>query len=240
MSKVKKVRNLKTGELENCTVGDGCRLHEHALKGLNKKAVEDIASEIDVEEESPYTKKRVLYHYACDNCSMPFEGVKTVAEMDEQVKAHDCDNLTDFEAHKVRKVLKQQMGYTKWREATEFKSEHEQCKSYQTACTECAEQHEMNLYNFFTFNEMSNIVRPDSMFYKKKEGWDFISDDLPERWQYLRGKNGTQLEFERQGINFGNHLDDGDSCRVCNQYSGDAYCMDCWSPSGYLYEDENF
>lgn len=208
------------------------------------------------EDERPaYVKKQVNYHYSCPSCRVPFEPVKTVAEMDAQVQVHDCDNLTRGEAHKRRKVLKEDMGVIAFMDKVGFKPSHEQCHSYQTACADCAEQHELKLYDVFTREELGDIVREDSMFYNPQRqqvvntvdangeeagylsnNFRSVINDVPpfEAWQYLPNKSTRQLRLESEGVNYGNHIAEDESCRVCGQTISDMYCMDCWSPAGYL------
>ena len=207
-----------------------------------------------------YELKRVNYHYTCPECKIPFEPVKTVSAMDAQVAKHDCDNLTPFEMHKKRKLLQNEIGVYGFMERTRFASEHDQCKSYQTACAECAEKHELKLYEMFSREELETIVRKDSMFYNPayqhmltttdvtgaeikflSHATMSVLSDFPgwQKWEYLPDKNENQLQLERKGINYGNHIDDEDDCRVCGHHVYDMYCMDCWTPSGYLLEENN-
>lgn len=213
-----------------------------------------------IAQHNAYELKRVNYHYTCPNCGVPFDPAKTVEVMDEQVAVHDCDNLTPVEMHKKRKAFKETYGVSKFIDMTEFVADHDICRSYQTACADCAEKHELQLYGLFSREELSNIVRKDSMFYNPErkqiltttdvngEEINFIShvvsgvlSDFPEsqKWQYLPNKSERQLQLERDGVNYGNHIeaDDYDNCRVCGQQVYDMYCMDCWVPSGYLLED---
>ena len=205
-----------------------------------------------IAQHNAYELKRVNYHYACPECKIPFESVKTVEAMDKQVSLHDCENLTDLEAYKKRKLIKADMGVYQFGEKVKFEGEHKDCKSYQTACADCAEKHELKLYEFYTRHELSQIVRNDSMFVDHErrqrvgdDGEYFSSEymggisDIPEfeKWQYLPNKSQTQLDLEREGLNYGNHLNDEDECRVCGQHVYDMYCMDCWSAAGYLLED---
>lgn len=208
-----------------------------------------------VSNQNKYELKRTNYHYVCPSCGIPFEPAKTVEKMDEQVNNHDCDNLTPVEMHKKRKMFQANYGVSKFMETTEFEGEHDYCKSYQTACADCAEKHELNLYQLFSREELANIVREDSMFYNPNrkqiltttdvQGQEFtfvshvvmgVLNDFPasQKWQYLPGKTPRQLQLEREGINYGNHIDDNDNCRVCGQHVYDMYCMECWVPSGYL------
>lgn len=217
----------------------------------------DVSSAL-VAQHNSYEKKRVNYHYECPNCKIPFEPAKSVEAMDEQVAQHDCENLNRIEMHKKRKMVKASLGYSKYMDKFDFDSEHEGCKSYQTACADCAEKHELQLYELFSREELGDFVREDSMFYNPErkqfattkdvngEELSFLSHtfmsstgDIPDwqRWQYLPNKPARQLELERQGVNYGNHITEDDDCRVCGQHVYDAYCMDCWIPSGYLAED---
>jgi hypothetical protein len=210
----------------------------------------------DYDDSTPkYQFKKVNYHYSCPNCKIPFEPVKTIVEMDAQVMSHDCENLTSLEMYKKRKLIEEEMGVVAYQDMLTFKPEHEECASYYNACPECAEKHEINLYKLFTFEEMGNIVRPGSVFSRPQisktmdigqEGEHFVVltpnvsstiDSLPESWQYLPNKSGMQLELERKGINFGDHYDEEYGyCKICGSKDQDAYCMNCWTPSGYLIE----
>jgi hypothetical protein len=42
-----KVLNIKTGKLENCTVGAGCQRHAHNLKGLNDDLIKTLANSFE-------------------------------------------------------------------------------------------------------------------------------------------------------------------------------------------------
>lgn len=175
--------------------------------------------------------------------------------MDAQVDVHDCDNLTSPEMHRKRKIVKETFGVSAFMDRVDFKGEHDECKSYQTACADCAEKHELALYGLFSREELGNIVREDSMFYNPNrelfltttdvngEKLNFMShelrgvlSDFPQfyQWQYLPDKSERQLQLEREDVNYGNHIDDDNNCRVCGQHVYDMYCMDCWVPSGYL------
>jgi hypothetical protein len=236
---------------ETCKVTThACKRHSHPANANKMPEFDEQNEKDDLDENqavlfAEYTKpsyqfKRVNYHYSCPECEIPFEPVKTEEEMDAQVSLHDCENLTDYEMYKKRKIIKSKMGYSAWYDAVSFKPEHEQCVSYQTACTECAEKHELKLYQFYTFNELSSLVRPDSLFYKPSNSEWGLFPSIPQSWQYLRNKSGTQLELERKGINFGDHYDENKGvCKICGGTDSDMYCMNCWHPAGYLYDEKD-
>jgi hypothetical protein len=46
-----KVLNIKTGRLENCTVGSGCQRHAHSIKDLNSSAIEAVAESLGCSSE---------------------------------------------------------------------------------------------------------------------------------------------------------------------------------------------
>lgn len=46
MSKTEKVLNIKSGKMENCTVGAGCTRHAHSLDSLSSEAIANLADRI--------------------------------------------------------------------------------------------------------------------------------------------------------------------------------------------------
>lgn len=271
----------KSGKLEKCSNPSGCTRHVHPSPSANKNQAAQVAAEIAAyskEQDSAveglesalssfeggkgYNVDEKGFHYTCPNCQTIFDSTKIEYDMDEQVKVHDCDNLTNKEMHQRRKRLMRDMGTIAWLDATNFKSPHEQCLSYQTACRDCAEKHEVQLYEFFTMDEMADIVRPDSVFFRpykprtidlslpeeaerdiviRKNVLDVLNDfSESQYWQYLPEKSGMQLELERKGINPSSHYDyENGYCKVCGSKDIDAYCANCWTPSGYLIESND-
>ncbi len=47
-----KVLNIKTGRLENCTVGLGCQRHAHSLKSITTKDIEGVVEALDASLEA--------------------------------------------------------------------------------------------------------------------------------------------------------------------------------------------
>jgi len=48
--KTEQVLNTKTGKMENCTVGAGCRIHAHNLSSLSTEAIDSLAAEVSPKE----------------------------------------------------------------------------------------------------------------------------------------------------------------------------------------------
>jgi hypothetical protein len=269
----------KSGKLEKCTNPSGCTRHVHPPVTDGKSAAAKVAAQIAAqssandeavasldaamshfEQNKAYEFKKVNFHYTCPTCKTIFNPVKTEEEMDSQVDAHDCENLTNAEMHQRRKRIMRDGGTLAWYDGIDFKPKHAECVSYQTSCTKCAEEHEIQLYEFFSMDEMKMICRPDSLFarpdYSRTEdiginGESYVITkpevigvlhDFPESqaWQYLNDKSGMQLELERKGINVSDHYDyENGVCKICGSKDLDAYCMNCWTPSGYLIESED-
>lgn len=205
-----------------------------------------------------YVSVNSYCHFTCPACGHVFAPSRNVATMDAQVSQHICGELTSEEAQNKRKLFKVEKGISAFMKSVDFKPLHEYCKSYQTSCRECAQKHEDALRELFSREELSYIVREDSGLYDPSRAQmiqvkdvtgkqlDVMShvvrgvlDDFPEfmKWQYLPDKSKQQLKLEQSGINYGNHKDDDNNCRVCGQYVYDMYCMECWIPSGYLDND---
>lgn len=238
----------KSGKWEKCTIPVGCTRH------IDPKSFKDgfkVVKDFDEwSEEAHNARSNVLsvddYNGWEPEEDDPFDDMKMNV------------NPSSVEMNQKRKAVKEQYGVSEFISMTDFNAEHEACKSYQTACADCAEKHEMKLYELFSREELGNIVREDSMFYNPDrklilattdvngEEVKFLShefrgvlSDLPQwqQWQYLPNKPARQLELEREGVNYGNHIGDDKICRVCSQQVYDVYCMDCWVPSGYLLQD---
>lgn len=228
----------KSGKLEKCTNPTNCSRHIHPPVTEGKVKAANVAAQLAEESK------------------LQDEAIESL-----DVTLSVFDNPTNDEMHQHRKRFQRDEGTLKWYDEIEFKPEHEECKSYQTACTRCAENQELRLYKHFTMDEMSHLVRPDSLFAKPNDARivdislpsesepfmvtrpDVIATlhELPESqaWNYLPEKSGMQLELERKGINFKDHFDkENKVCKICNSPELDYYCMDCWTPSGYLIEED--
>lgn len=55
-----KVLNIKTGKLENCTVGVGCKRHAHNLKDLNSESINTVVTALDASLEASDTSSEAL------------------------------------------------------------------------------------------------------------------------------------------------------------------------------------
>lgn len=224
----------------------------------NGYVVEDDDEFDDMKVDNGYVLINSYYNYACKDCGCSFEPSRNVETMDSQVAEHKCEELSSVDMQKKRKIFKLEKGISAFMKSVDFKPLHESCKSYQTSCRECAQKHEDALRELFSKEELSCIVREDSGLYdpsrvqmvkfKDVTGEQLnvmsnvvrgVLDDFPEfmKWPYLPNKSKQQLELEQSGINYGNHKDDDNNCRVCRQYVYDMYCMECWTPPGYLDND---
>lgn len=239
----------KSGKWEKCTIPVGCTRHVDP-RGLNN---------MQPGAEVPEWSREAWENRDTTMSADDYNGWEPEEDdpMDD-IKMYIRPVANENETVAVKRREYKSSNFNAYRDKVSFKSDHEQCKSYQTACPECAEKHELSLYELFSREELSMIVREDSMFYnpERKQILEYtdvngeplyfmshvmsgVLNELPEyeRWEYLPNKSQRQVDFERSGVNFGDHLNDEHECNVCGQYVYDMYCMDCWVPSGYLAEE---
>lgn len=247
----------KSGRWEKCTIPVGCTRHVDLTK-INPDSVKDVelfskALDNEWSEEAYMSRNTVIspddYNGWEPEEDDPFDDMKMNVT---------ANSISSEDAALSRKTFKAVNGVSAYIDKIGFSSSHDECKSYQTACKECAQKHEVKLSELFSLEELSLIVREDSVLYpaERKQfmlttdvngeevrfmshAVAYVLDEFPEseKWNYVPNKTEHQLVLEREGINFSDHTNDDGECRICGQYVYDMYCMECWTPAGYLNEE---